>query len=83
VHTRFSDSGNDLQDPRHTRVSLPIVVGFVEEPVYVWLSGAKGEELTAALALCMGGIDLMQPPAPQSEVFTPRPLRKKRKKRRK
>jgi hypothetical protein len=30
----------------------------------VWLSGAEGEEPTATLALCMGGIDLMQPPTP-------------------
>jgi len=28
------------------------------------LSGAEGEELTAALPLCMSGIDLMQPPTP-------------------
>src|SRR5215203_6717997 len=27
THTRFSDSGGDLQDPRHTRVSLPVAVG--------------------------------------------------------
>jgi hypothetical protein len=28
------------------------------------LSGAEGEKLSAALALCMGGIDLVQPPTP-------------------
>jgi hypothetical protein len=28
------------------------------------LSGAEGEELTAALALCMGVFDLIQPPTP-------------------
>jgi hypothetical protein len=31
----------------------------------VWLSGAAGEQLTAALALSMGGIDLMLPASPQ------------------
>ena len=43
VHTRFSDSGDDLQDPPAHKVSLPIVgrEGFVEEPFYVWLSGAR------------------------------------------
>ena len=28
------------------------------------LSGAEGGEPTATLALCMGGIDLIQPPTP-------------------
>jgi hypothetical protein len=46
----------------------------------VWLSGAEGEELTAALALCMGVFGLSSH-LPQSEVFTLRSLRKKRKKR--
>jgi hypothetical protein len=55
-----------------TQVSLPIVVGrgFVEEPFYVPLSGAEGGELTATLALCMGGFDLMQPPNPVRGLFT-------------
>jgi hypothetical protein len=43
-----------------TQVALPIVVGFVEEPVYVRLSGAKGGEPIATLALCMGGFDLIK-----------------------
>ena len=30
----------------------------------MWLSGAEGEELSAALALCMVGIALIQPPTP-------------------
>jgi len=36
----------------------------------VWLRGAEGEELTATLALCMGGIDLMQPPTPVRGLYT-------------
>src|SRR5919107_971885 len=61
--TRFLDSGDDLQDPRHTGCPLyRSREGLVGGPIYVWLSGAEGEELSAALALCMGGIDLMQPP---------------------
>jgi hypothetical protein len=36
----------------------------------VWLSGAEGEELSAALALCMGGIDPIQPPTPMRSLYT-------------
>jgi len=36
----------------------------------VWLSGAEAEELTAALALCMGGFDLMQSPTPVRGFYT-------------
>jgi hypothetical protein len=36
----------------------------------VRLSGAEGEELSAALAMCMGGIDLMQPPTPVRSLYS-------------
>ena len=48
----------------------------------MWLSGAEGEELSAALSLCRDVFGLSSH-LPQSEVFTLRSLRKKRKKRRK
>jgi hypothetical protein len=44
--------------------------GLVEGAPYVWLSGAEGEEPTAALALCMGGIDLIQPTNPVRGLYT-------------
>jgi hypothetical protein len=66
-----------------TQVSLPLVVGFVEEPVYVRLSGAKGGEPIGTLALCMGVCGLFNHLPHQSEVSTLRSLRKTRKKRRK
>jgi hypothetical protein len=64
VYTRFLDSGDDLQDPRHTGFSPHSRVGLVEEPFCVRLSGAEGGEPTATLALCMGVFDLIQPPTP-------------------
>jgi hypothetical protein len=82
VPTWYSDSGDDLQDSQPRKGFSPHSrEGFVEELRYVWLSGAEGEELTAALASRRGGIDLLQPPVTQSEVFKLRVLRKKRKKR--
>jgi hypothetical protein len=48
VHTWYSDSGGDLQDPQpHKGFSPHIRQGFVEEPVYVRLSGAEGGGLAA------------------------------------
>ena len=67
-HTQLSDSGVMTYRTPGTQVVLSNLhrsrEGFVGRPLYVQLSGAEGEELTAALALCMGGIDLMQPPTP-------------------
>jgi hypothetical protein len=36
----------------------------------VWLSGAEGGEPIATLALCMGGIDLIQPPTSVRSLYT-------------
>ena len=36
----------------------------------MWLTGAAGEEPTATLALCMGGIGLIQPTNPVQSLFT-------------
>jgi hypothetical protein len=71
VHTRFLDSGDDLQDPRHTRVSLPIVgKGLSKSPS---MCGRVEQRRGAYCYSCLL----------PSEVFTRRLLRKKRKKRRK
>src|SRR5215204_3532539 len=56
--------------PRHIGCSPHSREGFVEELVYVRLSGAKGGEPTATLALCMGVFDLMQPPTPVRSLQT-------------
>ena len=50
--------------PRHTGCSPYRSKYLGEEPSDVRLSGAEGGELTAALALCMGVFDMMQPPTP-------------------
>jgi hypothetical protein len=63
AHTRLSDSGGDLQDSPHTGFSPHSGSGLSKSSVMP-LSGAEGGELTAALALCMGGIDPIQPPTP-------------------
>jgi hypothetical protein len=47
-----------------TQVSLPLVVGFVEEPVYVRFSGVEGGEPIGTLAWRRGVFGLMQPPTP-------------------
>jgi hypothetical protein len=71
VHTQFSDSGDDLQDPRHTRVALPIVgKGLSKTP---FMSGRVEQRRGAYCYSCLL----------PSEVFTRRLLRKKRIKRRK
>jgi hypothetical protein len=62
VHTRLSDSGEDLQDPRHTGFSPHSRKYLSEEPFYMRLSGAEGGESFAALALCMGVFDLIKSP---------------------
>jgi hypothetical protein len=46
-----------------TQVSLPIVVRFIEEPIYVRLSGAEGGKPIATLASRRGVFGLIQPPA--------------------
>jgi hypothetical protein len=56
--------------PRHTGFSPNRSKDLGEEPVYVWLSGAEGEEPTATLALCMGVLILIQPPTPVRSLFT-------------
>ena len=71
MHTWYSDSGDDLQDPRH--IGCPLHrhrEGFVQEPVYVQLSGAEGGEFTAALALCMGVFDPIQSLTPVRGFYT-------------
>src|SRR5215207_5577815 len=35
VHTQYPDSGDDLQDPRHTRVSLPVAVRTWAKSLFV------------------------------------------------
>jgi hypothetical protein len=61
--TRFSDSGDDLQDLPHTGF-YPIVGKGLSKSSVMPLSGAEGEEFTATLALYRGVFDLMQPPTP-------------------
>ena len=69
MHTWYSDSDVNLQDPPHTGFSPHSSNGWSKSSVMP-LSGAEGGELTATLALCMGGIDLMQPPTPVRGFYT-------------
>src|SRR5215218_10788160 len=62
--TRFSACGvMTYRIPRHTGRSPHRSKYLSEEPFYVRLSGAEGEELTATLALRRGVFGLLQPPA--------------------
>ena len=61
--TLFSACDDDLQDPRHTRVSLPIVEKGWSKSSVTPLSGADGGELTATLAVRVVVLGLIQPPA--------------------
>ena len=61
---RLSDSSGGLEGQRHIGRSPHRSKYLGEEPIYVRLSGAEGEELTAALALCMGVFDPIQSPTP-------------------
>ena len=70
VHTRYSDSGGDLQDPLAHKSFSPHSRRGLSKSSVIPLSGVEGEELSAALALCMGGIDLMQPPTPVQGLYT-------------
>ena len=82
--TRLSACGvMTYRIPRHIGSSPHRSKYLGEEPFYVRLSGAEGEELTAALALCMGGIDLMQPTTPPIRSLYTKAIAQKRKKRRK
>jgi len=83
VHTWYSDSGGDLQDPQpHKGFSPHIRQGFVEEPIYARLSGVEKGSLLLLL-LCAWASLIRSSHLPLSEVFILRSLRKKRKKRRK
>jgi hypothetical protein len=69
--TRLSDCGDDLQDSRHSGVALPIVgKGLAKSSVYVRLSGAKGGEPIATLALSMRVFGLIQPTNPVRGLYT-------------
>jgi hypothetical protein len=81
VHTRYSDSGGDLQDSQPHKCSSPHSSRGLSKSSVMLLSGAEGGEPTATLALCMGVCGLFNHLPHQSEVSTLR-LRKKRKKRR-
>jgi hypothetical protein len=70
VHTRYSDSGGDLQDSQPHKGFSPHSSRGLSKSSVIPLSGVEGEELSAALALCMGGIDLMQPPTPVQGLYT-------------
>ena|SRR5215213_7664756 len=61
--TRFSACGDDLQDPRHTGFSPENSREGSVEVLLMPLSGAEGGELTAALALQVVVLGLLQPPA--------------------
>jgi hypothetical protein len=63
VHTRYSDSGGDLQDPQPHKGFSPHSSRGLSKSSVTPLSGAEGGELTATLALCMGVFDLIQLPA--------------------
>src|SRR5215208_2343915 len=82
VHTRFSDSGGDLQDPRHTGFSpRSSRDGFVEELRYAveWSRG-RG----AACYSCFAdGCPWPDPATRRYLTISKLRLRKKRKKRRK
>jgi hypothetical protein len=83
VHTWYSDSGGDLQDPQpHKGFPPHIRQGFVEEPIYARLSGVEKGSLLLLL-LCAWASLTRSSHLPLSEVFILRSLRKKRKKRRK
>jgi hypothetical protein len=69
VHTWYSDSDGDLQDPPHTGFSPHSSSNGWSKSSVMPMSGAEGGELTPTLALCMAVFGLMQPPAPQSEVL--------------
>jgi hypothetical protein len=69
VHTRFLDSGDDLQDPRHTGFSPHSSRDLLKSSVMP-LSGAEGGEPIATLALCMGVFDPIQSPTPVRGLYT-------------
>jgi hypothetical protein len=56
--------------PSHTRVSLPIVGKGLSKSSVIPFSGAEVGEPTAALALCMGGIDLIKSPTLVRSLYT-------------
>src|SRR5215208_2666067 len=82
VHTRFSDSGGDLQDPRHTGFSPHSSKHLGEEAFLCPVKWSRGREAYGHSCFA-GGCPLLAPATHRYLTISKLRLRKKRKKRRK